>query len=413
MLTVMPLVAVVLSGPRIDPADAGRLRDDGVYHDGGYWATPLPWFMAALMLQNEVKAAQTFADAVADFRQTNDINEWINDGACGVPSYCASGAMPLEGVRLLREHLRRTGRSLPEDLDSQLDEDYAWLAGQARAMFEGSVIVSDSGVRMFTPDATGRYGQFWVRDWYYMIEGLPEAFTQDEIRNGYLFLASAQREDGCMPDRVRADGVGVYSPGPEDAPLSVNGSTDQSPMMVMLCHRYWELFGDTEPFEQTRHALERAMRFTPRNAENGLVTITDSTLFRPWSFQDMIPLEGDDLFSSVLFLDACAKLAELLDATGDPAAALAWRTEAARVRASLCSLWDDEVGCFVGASRHWPQPYVWGSAYAVYAGAATPEQAQRIAEFLDVNYDLIVKRGQIRPLLKGTFWGRPEPEYVR
>ncbi len=232
-----------------------------------------------------------------------------------------------------------------------------------------------------------------------MIEGLPDAFTREEIRDGYLFLAAAQRADGCMPDRVRADGKGVYSPGGEGSPLSANGSTDQSPMMVLVCHKYWELHADLEPFRATADALDRAMRFT-------------STLFRPWSFQDMIPLEGDDLFSSVLFWDACRKLSAMYEAVGSEAAAAEWGAEAERVRASLDTLWDDEAGAFVGASRHWPQPYVWGSAYAVYAGAATPEQAARIAEFLDVNYDLIVKRGQIRPLLKGTFWGRPEPEYV-
>jgi len=412
MLMLVPLFVVAVGAPHIDPADAGRLRDDGSYHDGGYWATPLPWFMAALMVRDEVRAAKTFCDAVTDFRATGDVNEWINDHGRGVAQYCTSATMPLEGVRLLRAHLESTGKSLPAGLDRQLAEDAAWLTSRAHDIVRGGSRLADNGVRMFTPDATGRYGQFWVRDWYYMIEGLPDAFSREEIRAGYLFLAAAQRADGCMPDRVRADGKGVYSPGGEETPLSANGSTDQSPMMVLLCHRYWELHGDLEPFRATAGALGRAMRFTPRNEANGLVTIADSRLFRPWSFQDMIPLEGDDLFSSVLFWDACRRLAELHAAAGDDAAAGEWRAEGARVRAALGSLWDDEAGAFVGASRHWPQPYVWGSVYAVYAGAATGEQAARVAEFLDVNYDLIVKRGQIRPLLKGTFWGRPEPEYA-
>ncbi|HQK93166.1 MAG TPA: hypothetical protein PLD23_06655 [Armatimonadota bacterium] len=412
MLRLVSLFALAVGAPGTDAAAAAQLRDDGSYHDGGYWATPLPWFMVALMRRDEVKAARTFCDAVADFRSTGDINEWINDHGRGVPEYCASATMPLEGVRLLRAHLEAAGKSLPADLDRQLAEDAAWLEGRAREIVRRGSRLADNGVRMFTPDATGQYGQFWVRDWYYMIEGLPDAFAREEVRDGYLFLAAAQRADGCMPDRVRPDGKGVYSPGGEETPLSANGSTDQSPMMVLLCHKYWELHGDLEPFRATAGALDRAMRFTPRNTENGLVTITDSRLFRPWSFQDMIPLEGDDLFSSVLFWDACGKLAELYSALGDGAAAAEWRAEGARVRAALGSLWDAAAGAFVGASRHWPQPYVWGSAYAVYAGAANDDQAARVAEFLDVHYDLIVKRGQIRPLLKGTFWGRPEPEYV-
>jgi hypothetical protein len=413
MLGLASLLTLAANGPLIDPADASRLRDDGAYHDGGYWATPLPWFMDALMRVDPGKAAETFCAAVDDFRAHDDINEWVNDNACGVKDYCASAAMPLEGVRLLRAYLAETGQSLAPELERRMTDDCVWLEARAREIIRGGSKLSASGVRMFTPDATGRYGQFWVRDWYYMIEGLPEAFTREEIRDGYLFLAAGQRDDGCMPDRVRADGVGVYSPGGEDNPLSTNGSTDQSPMVVLLCHRYWELSGDLEPFRQTADRLERAMRFAPRNPDTGLVTIPDASLFRPWSFQDMIPLVGDELFTSVMFWDACRKLVELYSAAGDEAKAGAWRTDADRVKKGLATLWDEDAGAFVGASVHWRQSFVWGSAYAVYAGAATDHQRDAIAQFMARNYGLIVKRGQIRPLLKGTFWGRPEPEYVR
>lgn len=413
MLALAPVLTLAFTAPTLSPADAERLRDDGAYHDGGYWATPLPWFMDALMRKDPVLAAETFLAAVADFRASGDVNEWINDNGRGAPDYCDSAAMPLEGLRLLRAHLEETGGTLPPELSRQLDEDEAWLTERARWIIRAGSRLSDGGVRMFTPDATGRYGAFWVRDWYYMIEGLPEAFTREELLSGYRFLAAAQRADGCMPDRVCADGHGVYSPGGEESPLSANGSTDQSPMMVLLCHRIWQLTGDLAPFRETAERLERAMAFVPRNAESGLVAIPDSRLFRPWSFQDMIPLEGDDLFSSVLFVDACAKLAELHEAVGERDVADRWRAESLRVRSALSSLWDDDAGAFVGASIHWPQPYVWGSCYAVYAGVASEEQTERIADFVSRNYPLIVKRGQIRPLLRGTFWGRPEPEFVR
>ncbi|MBI5397159.1 MAG: hypothetical protein HZA91_17820, partial [Verrucomicrobia bacterium] len=54
-----------------------------------------------------------------------------------------------------------------------------------------------------------------------------------------------------MPDRVRADGKGVCSPGPETNQFSKNGSVDQSPFMVILCHQYWKLHGDLDPFRRT------------------------------------------------------------------------------------------------------------------------------------------------------------------
>jgi neutral trehalase len=128
---------------------------------------------------------------------------------------------------------------------------------------------------------------------------------------------------------------------------------------------------------------------------------------------DSIPLVGDEQFSSVLFWDASIKLAEMFEADGQPARAAPWRHEAERVRSAMSTLWDDRDGVFVAASEKWRQPSVWGSLFAVYAGLTTPEQTDRITRYCLENYHLIVKRGQVRHLPKGTFWGRPEPQLVK
>jgi hypothetical protein len=413
-------------------------RDDGTYQNGGYWATPLPWLMETLMRSDPARAAAAFVDAVEDFQERKDINEWVNDNAPkkrGVRDYCASAAMPLAGAKRLRAFMGGFGvpalagfrdssvtqkepakagtpnPTLPPELAKKFDAAEKWLREQAKRVLRGSSRAGKDGVRIFTPDATGGYGAFWVRDWSYMIEGCPEAFTREELRDGYLFLAAAQREDGCMPDRVRADGKGVYSPGGEAKPFSKNGSVDQSPFMVILCHQYWKLHNDLEPFRRTADALEKAMRFTPRNPANGLVTISDAALFRPYSFLDTVPLVGDQQFDSVLFWDACIKLAEMFAAAGQPDRAGPWRREAERMKKSLANLWDDKLGVFVAASDKWRQPSVWGSLFAVYAGIATPEQRDRIARYCIENNHLLVHRGQLRHLPKGMFWGRLQNEY--
>lgn len=405
---ILTLALLLCTGKAAMPR---QLRDDGTYQNGGYWATPLAWFMDTLMRVDPELAARTFCDAVADFQAERDINEWVNHGSRGVRDYDASAAMPLAGVRRLRAYLKRQHLSLPADLTRRVDEAEAWLAPQADRIIRGSSRLGKDGVRIFTPDATGGYGAFWVRDWSYSLEGRPEAFSREEVRAGYLFLAAAQRADGCMPDRVRPDGVGVFSPGGEDSPLSKHGSVDQSPFMVIVCHQYWRRYHDLEPFRLTADRLVGAMRFCPRNPKNGLVTIGDAALFRPYSFMDTVPLVGDEQFSSVLLWDACRKLAAMYQAAGKQEKATAWRAEAARVRAGLQELWDDRAGMFVAASRHWPQPSIWGSVFAVYAGVTTPDQAERIARFCREHYGEIVKRGQVRHLLKGTFWGQPQSQY--
>ena len=412
-------VAGTLAGPDkggVIPSNANPhvLRDDGIYQNGGYWATPLPWLMDTLMSVDPAHAAAVFCDAVEDFQRRKDVNEWVNDNAPrkhGVRDYCASAALPLAGLRRLHAFLAHSGSPLPPDLAKRLDAAEAWLKPEAQRILRGSSRVGKGGVHIFTPDASGGYGAFWVRDWSYAIEGCPEAFTREEIRDGYLFLAAAQREDGCMPDRVRADGKGVYSPGSEAKPFSKNGSVDQSPFMVILCHQYWKLHGDLDPFHRTADKLEKAMRFTPRNPTNGLVAIPDASLFRPYSFMDSIPLVGDEQFSSVLFWDACNKLVEMFEADGQPARAALWRGEAERVKTAMQSLWNDKCGLFVAASDKWRQPSVWGSLFAIYTSMATPNQRERITRFCLDHQDLIVWRGQLRHLPKGTFWGRPQPEY--
>ena len=418
-MNMRSLLGLVFGGFLLVPGRAvpaeNVLRDDGTYQNGGYWATPLPWLMETVMRDDPARAARYFCEAVEDFQTRKDINEWVNDLAAktrGVRDYCASAAMPLAGARRLRAFLSAGGKTLPPELTRRWDADEAWLKREAVRVLRGSSRAGKGGVRIFTPDATGGYGAFWVRDWSYMIEGCPEGFTQAEIRNGYLFLAAAQRADGCMPDRVAADGHGIYSPGGEKNPFCANGSADQSMFMVILCHQYWKLFGDLEPFKKTSGALEKAMRFTPRDSANRLVRIPDAKLFRPYSFLDTVPLTGDQQFDSILFWDAGQKLAELFEAVGQAEQAAVWRAEAEKVKVSLGTLWDAQTGLFVSASENWRQPSIWGSLFAVYTGAATPEQARSVVRYCLDHDGLFVNRGQIRHLPKGLFWGKMEPQWV-
>ena len=50
------------------------------------------------------------------------------------------------------------------------------------------------------------------------------------------------------------------------------------------------------------------------------------------------------------------------------------------------------------------QPDIWGSAFAVYLGVATPDQSLAIGNYFLNHYSQIVYHGQLRELPGGTYW---------
>ena len=70
------------------------------YQNGGYWGTPIGWFVVALHEVNPKLARQTVIDLVRDF-QAHGSAEWVLGKHRAVPNYLSSVTMPLAGVRRL------------------------------------------------------------------------------------------------------------------------------------------------------------------------------------------------------------------------------------------------------------------------------------------------------------------------
>lgn len=66
-------------------------RPAGVYQNGGYWATPLSWYIPAIARRDPKLAAQTLRDCLQDFR-TRGIYEWVNGGVKVLHNYFVSAA---------------------------------------------------------------------------------------------------------------------------------------------------------------------------------------------------------------------------------------------------------------------------------------------------------------------------------
>jgi glycogen debranching enzyme len=73
------------------------------YQNGGYWATPIGWFVCALDRVDPQLADRTIVELVRDF-QKRGVTEWVRDDHTAVKNYVASATMPLAGAR---EMLRR------------------------------------------------------------------------------------------------------------------------------------------------------------------------------------------------------------------------------------------------------------------------------------------------------------------
>lgn len=56
-----------------------------------------------------------------------------------------------------------------------------WLTKEARRLMGGCRVLAFDGVtQCYTPDATGKYGGLWIRDFYFLAEAV-EFFQKDGI----------------------------------------------------------------------------------------------------------------------------------------------------------------------------------------------------------------------------------------
>jgi len=291
--------------------------------------------------------------------------------------------------------------TLPTNLDSAI----AWLERRSHEMIRECRRTTKSGIAAFPPQVGGGYEAFWLRDYAYMLEGDGDAFNDLELKDAYRFFLAGQRADGAMVDCIKFDGTPCYMPG--YGTMGRNPVADGSQFMVDVA---WHTFKETRDLKLvagTVDSLINGMKAVPRNPTTGLVHIKPGQEYDrcPYGFTDGIRKQGDELFCSLLYVQASRQLGELLDVSGRSKEAHYWRTEARKVTSQIRkTFWDRNVGLFRAATVVCNQPDIWGSAFAVYLDVATPRQARTIAKYFKEHYPEIVKRGQLRHLPGGTFW---------
>ncbi len=272
-----------------------------------------------------------------------------------------------------------------------------WMKEATLKQLKGCRVEGAGGTWIHTPDGVGNYKALWTRDSYYMVEYAGDLMDPEEIKASIYYLINGQREDGCIPDRVNAAGLPVYSPGPPNKPMA-DHALDNGPFMAMMVCSYVNQYNDKELFKELEPKLLRGLEQI-RVKENGLVYNDPKNPECVYGFTDIVMKTGYLLFSSLLYFKANLEMYKLCQKyqIGNSSK---YRRRYEYVRQSIHKLWNEEAGMFWAADKDCKQIDIWGSAYAVSVGITSEEQTQRIATYLVEHYDETVMKGQIRHLTK-------------
>ncbi|MBK1879862.1 hypothetical protein [Pelagicoccus mobilis] len=278
-----------------------------------------------------------------------------------------------------------------------------WLKAETQRQLEGCRVESSSGVWLHTPDGIAHYHALWTRDNYYFYKYAGDLMKPIEVKRSIQYILDGQREDGCIPDRVNADGTPIYSPGGDNNPLA-DHAKDNGPFVALLAVEYTKRTGDFDYFKGIAPQLKRGLDFIER-APNGLVYNPPENPQCVYGFTDIVAKTGHVLFTSLIYYQACVEMAELGEQVGySERHELLRRAEL--IRNSISSLWNDEAGMFNAADRDCQQVDIWGSFYAITVGLATEAQTDRILDYFLGNRAELVQRGQVRHLAPGDAWQR-------
>jgi hypothetical protein len=297
--------------------------------------------------------------------------------------------------------LSAKGKSPPETLQAAS----AWLEERSSQMIRDCRRTTSNGITAFPPQVGGGYEAFWLRDYAYMLEGNPGAFSDREVKAAYRFFLAGQRGDGAMVDCIKFDGTPCYMPG--YGTLGRNPVADGSQFMVDVAWHTFQKTRDTNLVTDTVDSLIKGMKAVPRDPANGLVYIQPGREHDrcPYGFTDAVRKQGDELFCSLLFVQASRQLGDLLQAAHRDDEADHWRFEAQQVTDHIRGVfWDPKLALFRAATVVCNQPDIWGSAFAVYLGVATRDQSLAISRYFKAHYSELIKRGQLRHLPAGMFW---------
>src|ERR1035441_8338088 len=136
-----------------------------------------------------------------------------------------------------------------------------------------------------------------------------------------------------------------------------------------LCYIYYKRTNDASIYNTYKTTMSGSLALLPQS--NYLANNTSA--ITTWWWLDHGMGNGYDLFGSLELFLCYTQLSEMASAIGSSSAATTWNTLANNVTASLITnLWDNSAGLYKENTAGFISHSLWGSAYAVSIGAASP-----------------------------------------
>jgi len=259
---------------------------------------------------------------------------------------------------------------------------------------------------LIRPGGRDCYPAFWIRDYAMSLEaGL---IPIEEQRHALLYTAQHQQEDdwqtpsgsfvphGSIPDHITFDGLPIFFPG-TIAGYDIQGgkwgklpSLDDHYYFIHMAWTYVRAEKDTSILKIDVNGkalldrLELAFGVPMSREDTHLVYCDEDNRGVTFGFVDCIIHTGELLFCSVLKFRAARQIAELHRALGNDDKAAGYDDIANAIRRVIPKTFGSDTGLLKASTKKSRQPDVWGSAFALYAGALEPELAQEVSRaFVD------------------------------
>jgi hypothetical protein len=373
-----------------------------------------------------------------------------------------SGMVPLQAAEPV---LKRADEDFLREQAQRIVQSAALPAGRFSGKWRNTTPYD-----VHVPGGNMGYPAFWVRDsvmmlganfisaqelegWIRLMAGVLRGPEDWHVRPGVIVPAYA------VPDHINFDGKPTFYPGNYETgdkqggtPFGKYPPLDDNFYFIAAVYDQWRMAGNLHLFssrvvtaggeQRLADLCETVYKEPPSDKATGIVVAgdVDTDNAKDWGFCDAEFKSGKLLFPTVLKYAAAMQLAELLQASGQPARARRYRDDAAHIKSAIAPTFfhsseNGSEGWLHSATGVGNQPDVWGSAFAIYNGAVEESTVPRVARALVRAFreKTAVREGCVRQIMtvdpinhggwqrsvvkvgtyqNGGYWGTPVGWYI-